>query len=131
MIIKIDMNSDIPIYEQLCNSIILGIAKKQLLPDESMPTVRKLGVDLGINLHTVNKAYNILKQKGYLSVNRSKGVVVNHSSKYKADDEFINRMQGLLFPYISECIARDMEETEINNIVSRTIKKIRQGSADG
>src|SRR5690625_6662480 len=66
MYIQLDFESDIPIYEQLKNEIIIGIAKKQLLPGERLPSVRVLAGDIGINLHTVNKAYNQLKNEGFL-----------------------------------------------------------------
>src|SRR5690625_1715639 len=67
MFIQLDFESDLPIYEQLKNEIIIGIAKKQLLPGERLPSVRALASDIGINLHTVNKAYQQLKQEGYRS----------------------------------------------------------------
>ena len=62
MYIQLDFESEIPIYEQLKDEIIMGIAKKQLLPGERLPSVRALASDIGINLHTVNKAYQQLKQ---------------------------------------------------------------------
>lgn len=76
MIIKINFESEIPIYEQLKRQIIIGIAKGELKRGEELPSVRQLAGDIGINLHTVNKAYNILKEEGYLIVDRRKGTMV-------------------------------------------------------
>ena len=64
MIVTIDFNSDEAIYIQLCNQIILGIATAQLHDGDSLPSVRDLAEDVGINMHTVNKAYSILRQEG-------------------------------------------------------------------
>ena len=76
MLIKLDFESETPIYQQLKNKIVLGIAKKELEAGESLPSVRQLGSDLGVNLHTVRKAYNQLKAEGFVHVNRRKGAVV-------------------------------------------------------
>lgn len=127
MIIRIDMQSQIPLYEQLCTSVIQGIVTKELTPGESMPSVRKLGVDLGINLHTVNKAYTQLKQKGYLSIHRNKGVVVNDESYYMADKDFINKVESILTPILSECLARKMSKADINKIIENVKDNILRG----
>ena len=77
MYIELDFESETPIYEQLKNQIIIGIAKKQFQPGERLPSVRALASDIGINLHTVNKAYQQLKQDGFLLIHRQRGVVIN------------------------------------------------------
>ena len=66
MPVNIDFNSDEAIYIQLCNQIILGIATAELQDGDSLPSVRELADNIGINMHTVNKAYGILRQEGYL-----------------------------------------------------------------
>jgi len=76
MFIKIEFDSDTPIYEQLRKQIIIGIANGELEPGEKLPSVRQLSGDIGINMHTVNKTYNILKDEGYLTIDRRKGAVI-------------------------------------------------------
>jgi len=78
MILHVDMHSENPIYLQLRQQIILGIASGQLERGEAMPSVRRLAADLGINLHTVNKVYAILRDEGYLIMDRRRGAVVSH-----------------------------------------------------
>lgn len=73
MLIKIKFESEMPIYEQLKRQIIIGIAKGKLERGEELPSVRQLAGDIGINLHTVNKVYNILKEEGYLAIDRRRG----------------------------------------------------------
>ena len=115
------MNSETALYEQLYNNIIWGIATKKLVPGERMPTVRQLGVDLGINLHTVNKAYALLKQNGYLSSHRNKGAVVNDREFYSADKDFREQIKSSLVPLVGECYTRGMDEMEIKELVSGII----------
>ena len=71
MIIKINQRSEIPLYLQLRNQIVTGIGKGALKPGESLPTVRQLTTDLGINSMTVSKAYQLLKAEGFLETDRA------------------------------------------------------------
>ena len=77
MILEIDFNSDEAIYVQLRNQIIMGIACEEFADGESLPSVRQLAQVLGVNMHTVNKAYAILREEGYLKLDRRKGAVIS------------------------------------------------------
>lgn len=76
MLIEIDFNSEEAIYLQLRNQIILGIATAQFREGDSLPSVRQLADTIGINMHTVNKAYTVLKQEGFVKVDRRRGAVI-------------------------------------------------------
>ena len=76
MLLQLDFSGDVPIYMQIRNQIILGIAGGQLAPGEKLPTIRALADETGINMMTVNKAYQLLKQEGYISADRRSGAVV-------------------------------------------------------
>ena len=76
MILRIDFNSDEAIYIQLCNQIILGIAMSDIQEGDSLPSVRQLADTVGVNMHTVNKAYHVLKQEGYISLDKRRGAVI-------------------------------------------------------
>lgn len=77
MRIELDFSSEKPIYEQLYEAIIRAMATGELVPNESLPSVRALAEEIGINLHTVNKAYNLLKDESYITIDRRKGAIVN------------------------------------------------------
>ncbi len=83
MYIEIDFNSSEAIYQQLCNQIIQGIATARFTQGEVLPSVRQLADEVGINMHTVNKAYSLLKQEGYVKVDRRKGAVIACGSQDK------------------------------------------------
>lgn len=76
MIINIDFNSEEAIYMQLRNQIILGIATAQYREGDVLPSVRALADTVGINMHTVNKAYTVLRQDGFVKVDRRRGAVI-------------------------------------------------------
>ena len=77
MLIEVDFNSDEAIYVQLCNQIILGIATSVIREGDSLPSVRQLADMIGVNMHTVNKAYSVLKREGYISLDKRRGAVIS------------------------------------------------------
>lgn len=120
MLLAIDLQSEEPIYTQICNQIIEGMAKRELLPGDKLPSVRSLGADIGINFHTVNKAYQILKQEGLIQIHRQKGVVIHPDGVAKADELFFKKLQKKLRPLIAESVVRDVSEEKWLEI-SKTI----------
>jgi GntR family transcriptional regulator len=112
MLLSIDLQSESPIYTQLVHQIIEGIARKQLTPGEPLPSVRSLASDLGINLHTVNKAYQLLKQDGYVQIHRQKGAIIQPDSLPVVDDLYIAKLREQLRPLIAESVCKQLSEEE-------------------
>lgn len=77
MIIEVDFDSDEAIYVQLCNQIIMGIATSVIHEGDSLPSVRQLADTIGVNMHTVNKAYSVLKREGFISLDKRRGAVIS------------------------------------------------------
>ena len=97
MLIEIDFQSDEAIYMQLRNQIVLGIATSMLQEGDTLPSVRQLADDIGINMHTVNKAYSVLRQEGFVTIDRRRGAVVAlDDNKAQAIVEMQNRLRVLL-----------------------------------
>ncbi len=98
MILNLDFNSDVPIYTQIREQIIKSIARGDLKINESLPSVRIMAEEIGVNLHTVNKSYNLLKDEGYINIDRRKGAIVNTLPLAKKEDntEKIKSMLELL-----------------------------------
>ena len=76
MVIRIDQRSDEPLYLQIRTQIIAAIARGELVPGQALPSVRSLASDLGINLHTVNKAYAVLRDEGYVLMRGRSGAYI-------------------------------------------------------
>ena len=76
MIIEIDFNSDEALYLQVRNQIIMGIATAQFCEGDSLPSVRQLADAIGINMHTLKKAYAVLREEGYVKMDRRHGAVI-------------------------------------------------------
>lgn len=77
MFLEIDFKSDLPIYEQIRRGIIIGLAKGHINPGDKLPSVRDMAENIGINLHTVNKAYKLLEADGVLTMDRRYGSLIS------------------------------------------------------
>ena len=114
MIIEIDFNSDEALYLQLRNQIIFGIATSQFREGDSLPSVRQLADSIGINMHTVNKAYTVLKQEGYVKVDRRKGAVIAVDvDKIRTMEELKRELQVILAK--SSC--KNVSKDEIHQLI--------------
>lgn len=117
--ITIDFNSGEAIYIQLCNQIIMGIATNQIREGDTLPSVRQLAEMIGINMHTVNKAYAILKQEGYLTLDRRRGaMIVLDCNKAKALEEMKETLRIVLARGMCKNITREEVHTLIDEIYS-------------
>lgn len=116
MVIEIDFNSDDAIYLQLCNQIILGIATSQFHEGEQLPSVRTLAETIGINMHTVNKAYSILQQEGFVKIDRRKGAVIAVDiNKLQALDEARQGLEVVL----ARALCKNISRNEIHNLIDQ------------
>ena len=116
MIIRIDFNSNEAYYIQLCNQIIFGIANDKIRDGDNLPSVRQMADNIGINMHTVNKAYTILKQEGYLKVDRRRGTIISVSpDKHEALDELFDDMHMLLAKAACKGVSLD----EVHKLVEK------------
>ena len=114
MIINIDFNSDEAFYIQLRNQIIVGIATDAIREGDVLPSVRSLAETIGINMHTVNKAYSVLKQEGFVKLDRRKGAVIAVDfDKMQAIEELMSGMQVLL----AKAACQDISREEIHGLV--------------
>lgn len=116
MIIEIDFNSDEAIYVQLCNQIILGIATSQFREGEQLPSVRQLAETIGINMHTVNKAYSILQQEGFVKIDRRRGAVIAIDiNKLKA----LSQAESELAVVLARAICKGLNRQDIHGLVDK------------
>ena len=77
MLLQLDFSSEMPIYLQIRNGIVQGVAEGKLLPGEKLPPIRVLAEETGVNMMTVNKAYQMLKQEDFICIDRRTGAYVS------------------------------------------------------
>ena len=120
MVISINETSEVPIYQQIRNQIVLGISNGRLKPGEQLPTVRALAGEIGINSMTVNKAYALLKQEGYIYTDRRNGAHVR--KEISEAKELSEKSQELLQQIISEAKICGMTQEEFLKICENMYK---------
>ncbi len=116
MIIRIDELSDVPIYMQLRNQIVMGISSGELKSGEKLPTVRDLALEMGINTMTVSKAYQLLKTEGYIMTDRKNGARIRNEIKKEATVSDANKAE--LKRIVSETRISGVEKQEFIDLVN-------------
>lgn len=115
MVIKINEYSDVPIYMQIRNQIVMGISSGELKPGEQLPTVRALALEIGINTMTVSKTYQILKSEGYILTDRKNGARVRREINQSGTLGSENRDE--LKRIISEAKLSGVSKKEFDKII--------------
>jgi DNA-binding transcriptional regulator YhcF (GntR family) len=110
VIITVDLSSEVPIYQQLRNRIVEAIAEGELVEDSPLPSTRALAADSGINFHTVNKAYDLLRHEGLIRLNRKSGAVVAATT---ADPSFSTEWAARARTLLAEAVARGLPTDEV------------------
>ena len=114
VVIEIDFNSDEAIYVQLMNQIILGIATSRLQEGDPLPSVRQLADTIGINMHTVNKAYSLLRQEGFVTIDRRRGAIIAvDENKIKA---MVEMKENLIVALAKGC-CRNVSREEVHGLI--------------
>lgn len=127
MFIEIDFNSDEAIYMQLRNQIIMGIATSRFREGDMLPSVRQLADHIGINMHTVNKAYSVLRQEGYVKVDRRRGVMIAVDvDKLKATEDVRND----LLVTLAKASCKNISREEVHALIDEIYEDYGKGMED-
>ena len=118
MVFTIDFNSDEAIYIQLCNQIITCIAMEEMRDGDILPSVRQLADVVGVNMHTVNKAYSVLMEEGFIKLDRRRGAVIAlDADKLRAMQELTDDMRVI----VAKALCKNLAPDEIHNLVDEII----------
>lgn len=114
MIWEIDFDSEEALYIQLRNQIIMGIAMEQIREGETLPSVRQMADDIGINMHTVNKAYSVLRQEGFVKLDRRRGAVISlDTDKIRT----LHEMEQDLSVILARGICKNVSREEVHQLI--------------
>ena len=126
MLVTVNLESEIPIYVQLKHQIVEGIASARLKPGESLPSVRQFAADLGINMHTVNKTYLLLKKEGYIVIHKRSGVLIAPQELMK-DKNHEARFETLLRPLIAEAVCKGVSREVVLSLCTKIHRQMKGG----
>lgn len=125
MILEVDFNSDEALYIQLRDQIIVGIATNRLKEGDPLPSVRQLAESVGINMHTVNKAYTVLKQEGFVKVDRRRGAVIAIDANRIQDVEELRQAMRVI---LARASCRNISRQEVHALIDEIYEEEEYGT---
>lgn len=123
MFIEIEFDSETPIYLQIRNEIVKAISKGKIKNGDGLPSVRQMSAMIEVNLHTINKAYNLLKSEGYVRVDRRTGVIVDVEPKEEYKNEFNEKLELIL----SEAFLMGISQEDIMKKIKENFENFKVG----
>jgi GntR family transcriptional regulator len=125
MFLTIDTNDPRPIYQQVADGIKELIARGKLAEGASLPPVRQLAVDLGVNLNTIATAYRLLQKDGLIGIRHGSGsVVVSRTTIERGQDELLRPLRTAL----TELVLAGLSSSKILSMVARELSTVGKES---
>jgi GntR family transcriptional regulator len=122
--VQIDPRDPTPLYAQLDRAIRLAIATGRLKPEEQLPTVRQLAVDLRVNANTVAKVYLALERDGVVATKRGVGTFVTDSQPKEAHSASRERqLRTIADRFLTEATALGFTPREVTRTLAQRIKE--------
>ncbi|KUP09670.1 GntR family transcriptional regulator [Bacillus coahuilensis m2-6] len=125
--ILLDSESERPLYSQLTSGVMEAIIRGDLTSGDTLPSVRSLASDLGVNMHTVNKSYHELEAKGIIEIISKKGAVITASLNGEISMDRRAWIQQEFRPAIAEALVRGMSDSDVQLLVKQVIQSIKEG----
>lgn len=123
--IRLNSELDIPLYRQLSTQIMESLVRGELSTGDTLPSVRALAGDLGVNMHTVNKSYHDLEAKGIIEIVAKKGAVIKAQDQ-KITTECLEHLSSEFKPMVVEALISGMDETKIHTLITNIISTVRE-----
>lgn len=123
MQIRLDPSDELQLYKQLANQLIELIAKGELKNGDTLPSVRTMATDLGINVSTVSKSYHELVEKGLIELKPKAKAVIIGGQKRELEEIEVEKVENALKPIMAEAFARGLEKEQMTSLFQRILKQ--------
>jgi DNA-binding transcriptional regulator YhcF (GntR family) len=128
--LTLDLQSEVPIYQQIRDSVVEEIARGHARRGHPLPSIRQLAADFGVNFHTVNKAYDLLKQEGVIRVNRKSGAVVARDQQDgPPDSAYVHAWRERLFILLAEATVQGIDRQDVLVHCAELLDKFEGGQS--
>jgi DNA-binding transcriptional regulator YhcF (GntR family) len=132
MLLSIEPDDAVPIYQQIRDRVVEAIARGEQPAGSTLPSIRQLAVDLGINFHTVNKAYDMLRQEGLVRLNRKSGAVIaRDATAGPTGRAFATQWRRRLHTLLAEAAAQGMSNDQIMEAGRAILSQFPAGGNEG
>lgn len=120
MNIHLDPSSELQLYKQLANQLIELIAKGKLKNGDTLPSVRSMAADLGINVST---GYHELEEKGLIEIKPKAKAIIIGGQKKELEETEVEKVENALKPIMAEAIARGLKKDQMTSLFHRILKQ--------
>jgi len=110
---RLDLRSGVPVYRQIIDRVMGGIAAGSLNSGDQLPTVRQLAVDLSINPNTVIRAYRELEIRGMLDTQQGTGTFISHQKVERDHAERQRRLNQLVGEFVARAGSNGLTVEEL------------------
>jgi GntR family transcriptional regulator len=123
MILKINVDSPVPVYRQIVDGLRHLLVSGELSPGDTLPPVRQLAADLGVHFNTVAGAYRILADEGWLDLKRKRGAAVLDRKTPRANSAAASHFSRRL----RELVAQMQSDGVLPAAIARELRQIAEG----
>jgi DNA-binding transcriptional regulator YhcF (GntR family) len=131
VIIIVEVDSEVPLYQQIRDRVVEGIANGELRAGDPLPSTRQLAADLSINFHTVNKGYDTLRAEHLLRLNRKSGAVVQRDpTSGPPDGDYVDSWSQRARTLLGEAIAQGMPPSDVIGQCRNIVAGFQEGTPE-
>jgi GntR family transcriptional regulator len=117
--LRIDLDSDIPAYRQIVNTLRIVLVTGSLKPGAELPSVRRMARDLGVHFNTVAESYRILADEGWLDLRHGRGATVIQREIPTPSPEALEEFQQRLRSLVAEVVAKGTDPRKVGAEMAR------------
>jgi DNA-binding transcriptional regulator YhcF (GntR family) len=122
--LRIDSSSPVPVYRQVVDNLRSLLVEGALQPGDSLPTVRELGLELGVHFNTIAEAYRLLAAEGWLDLRRRRGAVVIERAIPEQQPQAAAQFSHSLRQLIAQARTEGLPVRAIRNELERLIREL-------
>jgi GntR family transcriptional regulator len=122
MLLSINENDNRPIYQQLAGQVREQISKGILKPGDTLPSVRELSDSLGVNMHTVRRAYLLLRDQGIIDLRLGRKARIASRNRAPVTNDAINDIKVRLEELVTDALLLGISPEDLVNMVNKHLK---------
>ena len=123
--LRIDLDSAAPVNRQIVDHLRTLLVEGAVAPDDILPSVRRLAIDLGVHFNTVADAYRTLAEEGWLEISHGRGVRVRRRRAPRADDETLANYRRRLRQLVAEMRAQGLSPAIITRELASLVEVLK------
>jgi GntR family transcriptional regulator len=127
--LRIDLASRVPVYEQIANGLRAELVSGKFSPGEKLPTVRTLAINLGVHHNTVAEAYRQLASEGWLELKRHHGAIIRQRDHPEPGPDTMERFTGPLRELVAKGLAAGLSPGSLAREMIETARGLEERTA--